>query len=247
MGEDGARRDRADAARLADLFARTFAESEPVVITGEETEERLRRFANFVGCTAMAVSVSFAMPSARAWAAPYANPDFYFSMSLPDHFTACQQVSGLDHGPLIALERPRPGRCDEDDLGRYMGFFAYSNAADNERTFGGFVRSSCTDKTGKYTCQKIDLGLRIGTLKTAEFRERARKGKISILVLAQNRTGPLLSCATGVNYNADLLTDPAHYRQDVAEFRRFLASVRTTPPPEDHKACEPAHPSALKP
>lgn len=190
---------------------------------------------------ALAAMVSPALLMGQARAAPYSNPNFYFSMTLPDGLVAYSQDFGQDHGPLIALEKPRPGHCDYDSLGRSMGLFGYYNVVDEERTFTDFVKSSCTDKDGRHICEKTTLGLKIGNLKTAAFRQPAPTGKISILVLAQNRTGPVLACATGVNYNANLLTDPAHYEHDLAQFRRFLASVRTTPPPEDRKACEPAY------
>src|SRR5882757_3068661 len=95
---------------------------------------------------AILVGTLFFVPQAQARL--YRNPEYPFTVRVPDAFRVCPGwqpgQTSFDHGPHIFLSREGDTRCNGDyDVKPGVDIFVSGNATDDTKTLDGLAKSSC--------------------------------------------------------------------------------------------------------
>jgi hypothetical protein len=188
--------------------------------------DRLRDIRHTIASGLMSLAL---LGSASAHAETYRVPNFGFTVRIPPGTRSCSlDQAGQDHGPLIALD-PRHARlyCSDVDPIRFVSVSGWDNVLEDISTLPAWLKFNLDELHGRRVA--APPGVRFsGPFPTASAQVDEAGGWVDVVVVTQRPAHPTRERpnAAGVNYEASLHTDKAHYAADLRVFRSILASVR---------------------
>jgi len=175
----------------------------------------------------VAALIAFCLPCAAeipARSAHYSNPEYQFSVDIPDHLLGCVSEN-TDHGVDILLDH-NPGCGRVTDQRPYVGVFANYNVATNAVTPRELARVYCNYDRSERTVWLSDW--KLSGRDAAGCRQYFNDGQITLEITTLRRTEPH-NPEIWIDVSAYLRTTASRYERDIREFRKIVQTIRIAP------------------